>query len=131
MMRNTPELSHDGVDTLARKTGGRVVVAAAAVTATGALACAVCCVLPFALPAVALASAGGIIAWFAQAQSWLTDLALVAVAAAWLWVGWQSLRSKTRPAKSTLFAMGGATIFLVLAISWPILEPSVVRLLAS
>ncbi|UPK08007.1 hypothetical protein IVB05_12885 [Bradyrhizobium sp. 170] len=106
-------------------------VAAAAVTATGALACAVCCVLPFALPAVALASAGGIIAWFAQAQSWMMDLALVAAAAAWLWVGWQSLRSKTRPAKPTLFAMSCATIFLVLAISWPFLEPSVVRLLAS
>ena len=131
MMRDITELSHVGDDTPARRADGRVVVAAAAATATGALACAVCCVLPFALPAVALASAGGIIAWFAQAQSWMMHLALVTVAAAWLWVGWQSLRSKTRPAKSTLVAMGGATIFLVLAISWPLLEPSVVRLLAS
>lgn len=68
MMRNTPELSHDGVDARVRKAGGRVVVAVAAATATGALAYAVCCVLPFALPAVALASAGSIIAWCTSAE---------------------------------------------------------------
>ena len=131
MIPNAPDLSHVANEGPAQPTGSRVVVATAAATATGALACAVCCVLPFALPAVALASAGGIIAWFAQAQSWMMDLALAAVAGGWLWVGWQSLRFKVKPAKSTLFAMSSASLLLALAFAWPLLEPSVVRLLAS
>jgi hypothetical protein len=38
------------------------------------------------------------IAWFAEAYSWLTPLAIVAVAAGWLWVAMQSKRSGKRPA---------------------------------
>jgi hypothetical protein len=37
---------------------------AGAAAATGALACGVCCVLPFALPAAILALSGGFFAWF-------------------------------------------------------------------
>ena len=45
----------------------RLASTAATTTAIGAIACGVCCVLPFALPAVALAGTGGVIAWFGQA----------------------------------------------------------------
>jgi predicted negative regulator of RcsB-dependent stress response len=78
-----------------------------------------------------LAGAGGIIAWFAKAQIWLIALALIAVSGGWGWVGWQSLRSKAKLARSTLYAMARATLLLALAIAWPILEPSVLRALAS
>jgi hypothetical protein len=44
--------------------------------------CGVCCVLPLALPAVALAGAGGILAWFAGAFAWVTAVAVAAVARA-------------------------------------------------
>ena len=48
--------------------------------ATGAVACGVCCVLPFAFPAVAAASTGSLLAWFAGAHNWVTALAGMMVA---------------------------------------------------
>jgi hypothetical protein len=131
MIRNTPDLSNVAEEGAARAPRGRVVVTAAAATATGAFACAVGCVLPFALPAVALASAGGIIAWLVRAQGWMMYLALIAVGWGWLWVAWQSFGAKARPARSTLCAMGGATLLVAFAVAWPMLEPSVIRLLIS
>jgi hypothetical protein len=100
---------------------------AAVASATGAVACGVCCVLPLALPAVALASAGGILAWFAGAFAWMTRVAVVAVAGAWGGVWWQSARSRAKPAPSTLYLMGLATMLLVLALVWPLIEPQLVR----
>lgn len=94
-------------------------MAAAAATATGALTCAAGCILPFTLPAVALASAGGAIALLVQAQGWMMDLAVVAVAAGWIWVGWLSLRHRSRPALSTFGAMTVATLMLALLPSGP------------
>jgi hypothetical protein len=131
MTRNADDLSPIAEDRAARVPGGRIVAATAAATATGASACGVCCVLPFALPAVAMAGAGGVIAWLVGAQGWMMDLALIAVAGGWIWVGWQSLRHKARPATSTLGAMAGATLLLALAAVWPMIEPIVVELLIS
>ena len=109
----------------------RIVATIATATATGALALAVCCVLPFALPAVAMAAGGGVIAWLARAQGWMMGLALIAVAAGWIWVGWQSLRHNARPATPTVGAMGAASLLLVLAAVWPMVEPIVIQLLRS
>jgi hypothetical protein len=96
---------------------------AAVVSAAGAVACGVCCVLPLALPAVVLAGAGGILAWFAGAFPWMTGVAVVAVAAAWGWVWWESARSRARPATSTLYLMALATVLLAVALLWPLIEP--------
>jgi membrane protein DedA with SNARE-associated domain len=60
----------------------KIARATAAVAATGALACGVCCVLPFAPPAAALAISGGILAWFGSLRPWTTVAAVVAVAGA-------------------------------------------------
>lgn len=106
-------------------------MAVAAATATGALACAAGCILPFALPAIALASAGGVIAWLVQAQGWMMNLAVVAVAAGWIWVGWLSLRHKSRPTPSTFGAMTVATLMLALAAVWSVIEPVFVQLMIS
>ena len=46
-------------------------------------------------------------------------LAVVAVAGAWTWVGWQSLRSWAWPAPSTLYVMGSATALTAVAMMWP------------
>ena len=86
--------------------------------------------LPLALPAVVLASGGGILAWFAGAFTWMTRLAVVAVAAAWGWVSWESARARARPAPSTLYLMAVATVSLVVALLWPSIEPGLRRLLA-
>ena len=107
------------------KTAGALAITAA----TGAVACAACCVLPFALPAVALASVGSIVVLLAGALAWITGLAVIAVAGAWTWVGWQSLRSRARPAASTLYMMGGATALTAVAVMWPRVEPVVIRAL--
>src|SRR5262249_35345902 len=104
---------------------GRGIGAVAAVTATGALACAACCVLRFALPAVMLTAAGGVIVWLAGVAGWVAWVALLAVAGGWAWVWMQSARSKLRPAKSTLYTMGIATAFLALAFGWPMVEQRV------
>jgi hypothetical protein len=101
----------------------------AMIAATGAAACAACCVLPFALPAVALAGLGSVIAFLAGALVWVTPLAVVIVAGAWARVGWQSFRSRARPARSTLYMMGGATALTAVAVIWRQIEPTLIRFL--
>lgn len=93
--------------------------------ALAALACGVCCVLPFALPAVALATFGGALAVVAGIHWWVLAVAVVAVAAAWGWVAWQSFRAARRPARSTLLAMTVSSLILGAAVGWPYLEPLV------
>ena len=101
-------------------------MAKAAVVAAGtAAACTACCVLPFALPAVILANAGGVIALLDHAHGWATWLAAVGVVAAWAWTGRQAIRTSMRPAISTLVMMSIATIVVATAASWPLLKPVV------
>jgi hypothetical protein len=95
--------------------------------ATGAVACGVCCVLPFAFPAVAVASTGSLIAWFAGAHTWATAVAAVIVAGAWVSIGFHSHRARKKPSRATLYTMALATAVLVLAVLWPRIEPHVIR----
>ena len=88
-----------------QRRGNRAVGTVAATASVAALACGVCCVLPLAIPAAMLGMFGGTIAWFAQAYSWLTPIAVAAVVAGWLWVAYQSKRSGKRPARATLVIM--------------------------
>lgn len=105
--------------------------AAIAVVATGAVACSVCCVLPFALPAAVLASSGGALALFAGFLSWPAIIAIPGVAAAWLWVALQSYRSRQRPASTTIIALGIGTMFMVVGLAWPFIEPAALALVRS
>jgi hypothetical protein len=108
--------------------GTKIAGAAATIAATGALACGVCCVLPFALPAAILALSGGVFAWFGRLTPWVTAIAFVAVAAGWLWVGRQTFRTRRRPARSTLLTMTAATVLLAAALAWPHFEGSILAL---
>ncbi len=107
----------------------RLASTAATTTAIGAIACGVCCVLPFALPAVALAGTGGVIAWFGQAFWGALYTAAALVTLAWTWVAVITFRTKRRPAPSTLRAMLMATVALGVALIWPALEPHIRRAL--
>lgn len=131
MLPRTEDGSPEDGNNNASEKSGKVVAAAAAITATGALASAAGCILPFALPAVALAGAGSIVAWLVQAQGWMMNLALVAVTSGWIWGGWLSLKHRSRPALSTVGAMAAATLALALAGIWPVIEPAVVALTMS
>jgi hypothetical protein len=105
----------------------RTASVAALTTATGAVACGVCCVLPFAFPAVAAAGTGGLLAWFAGVHSWATALAAVIVAGAWISIGFQSHRVRRCPSRATLSTMALATAVLLLAVLWPRIEPHLIR----
>jgi hypothetical protein len=107
----------------------RTACGAALTVAAGAVVCGVCCVLPFALPAVALASAGGIIAWLGRFQFWATVLAAAIVTAAWVWIVVNNGRTKAKPARSTLYMMGIATVVLLLALLWSRIEPFIIHAL--
>jgi hypothetical protein len=107
----------------------RAVGVGAAVIATGALACGVCCVLPFALPAAALAISGGVLAWFGGSYPLATMIGALAVLGGWGWVGLQTMRARRRPARSTVVVMTLATLILVLALAWPGLEGWIAGLL--
>ncbi len=107
----------------------RLASTAATTTAIGAIACGVCCVLPFALPAVALAGTGGVIAWFGQAFWGALYTAGALVTLAWTWVAIITFRTRRRPAPSTLRAMLMATVALGVALIWPTLEPHILRAL--
>ena len=106
--------------------GSKAAGVTAVTLATGAVACGVCCVLPFALPATVLAATGSLLAWFVKLHLWVTILAILSVAGAWGWIGWQTRR---KPAFSTRLMMGAATVLLTVAVLWPLLEKPLVRML--
>jgi hypothetical protein len=112
--------------TEARAPGTKAASAVAVTASTAAFACGVCCVLPFAVPAAILGSIGGVLAWFADAYSWLTPIALVAVGAGWAWVGHQSWRTRRHPARLTVLLMAFATIMMAAAWIWPMFEPTII-----
>ena len=97
--------------------------------ATGAVACGVCCVLPFALPAALLASTGTVLALFVKMHLWVTILAILSVVGAWGWISWQSRRTRRKPATSTLFMMVAATVLLTVAVLWPLIERPIIQAL--
>lgn len=103
--------------------GGKA-AGAAAMTALAAAACTACCLLPFTLPAVILAGAGGFIAVLDHAHGWVTRLAVLVVIGAWLWIGWQVRKTQRRAARSTVAVMVLATLLTTAAASWPVLEPA-------
>jgi hypothetical protein len=96
---------------------------------TGAVACGVCCVLPFALPATILASTGSLLALLVKMHVWVTILAILSVVGAWGWIAWQTRRTRRKPAISTLSTMGAATMLLTVAVLWPLLEKPIIRML--
>lgn len=102
---------------------------AVAVSGVAIAGCVACCTLPFALPTVALASAAPFLVWLEDAQNWMTPLAVAATLLAWAWTGWQSVRTRAAPARSTMAAMSLATALLLPALAWPWIEPPLVRLL--
>jgi hypothetical protein len=85
-----PQPFHAAPGTASRDPGAHSTMKAAGVAAvtlaSGAVACGACCVLPFAVPAVALAGAGSMLALLAGAHAWVTGVAAVAVAGAWIWI---------------------------------------------
>ena len=89
---------------------------------TGAIACGVCCVLPFALPAHFSRAPGSLLALFVKMHLWVTILAILSVVGAWGWIAWQSRRTRRKPAMSTLFMMVAATVLLTVAVLWPLIE---------
>jgi cytochrome bd-type quinol oxidase subunit 2 len=103
-------------------TGGKA-ASAAAMTALAAAACTACCILPFTLPAVILAGAGGFIAMLDHAHVWVTRLSVLAVMCAWLWIGWQVRKTQRGATRLTLAVMVLATLLTAAASSWPVLEP--------
>lgn len=106
-----------------QKTPGGKAAGAAAMTALAAAACTACCILPFTLPAVILAGAGGFIAILDHAHGWVTRLAVLAVICAWLWIAWQVRKTQRRATRLTVAVMVFATLLTAAATSWPVLEP--------
>ena len=105
------------------------VAGVATVTALAAVACTACCLLPFTLPAVVLAAAGGSIAVFDHAHGWMTRLAVGVVVCAWLWIGWQVARTRRPLARATIVIMLLASLLTATAASWPLLEQAVTKAL--
>jgi ABC-type nickel/cobalt efflux system permease component RcnA len=87
----TAEVASRSVD---KQPGAKTAGLIAATLATGAVACAACCVLPFALPAAVLA--GGMLAWLAKAHLWIAGLAILVVIGAW--IAWRKRRTRCKPA---------------------------------
>lgn len=86
--------------------------------ALAAVACGVCCAAPFALSAVAMATGGGLLAALGRSSTWTVVIAVGAAATAWLWVTWQAMHARRRPARATLGVMSLATALLVAALVW-------------
>ena len=95
-------ISASVVKTPAKEPPGSKAAGVTAVTlSTGAVACGVCCVLPFALPATILASTGSLLALLVKMHVWVTILAILSVVGAWGWIAWQTRRTRRKPAIST------------------------------
>lgn len=122
--------SGSAVKASAKELPGSKAASVTAVTlSTGAVACGVCCVLPFALPATLLASTGTLLAWIVSMHLWVTVLAILSVSGAWGWIAWQSRRTRRRPAGSTLVMMAGSTVLLTVAVLWPLIERPLISML--
>jgi hypothetical protein len=106
-----------------QKAAGGKAASAAVMTALAAAACTACCLLPFTLPAVILASAGGLIAMLDHAHGWVTRLAVLVVICAWLWIGWQVRKTRRSATRFTVVTMVLATVLTAAAASWPVFEP--------
>jgi hypothetical protein len=109
--------------------GSKAAGVTAVTLSTGAIACGVCCVLPFALPAAVLAGTGPVLAWLVGIHKWVTLFAILAVVGAWGWVAWQSRRTQRRPAASTLAMLTLSTALLTVALLWPLIEKPLIRML--
>ena len=94
-------------------------------------ACALCCTLPVAFPAVALALLGGGVAFLGPVHKAMTVGGLLAVIAAWAWawVWFQSRRTGRRPARVTVRLLILATALLAVALAWPLVEVPLLALL--
>ena len=118
------------MNTADSKNDGRVAGVIAATAGTAALACGVCCVLPIAIPAIALTSMGGVLAWFGSVHVWATWIAAAAVVAGWIWIVRLAAKSRARTAPATLWLMGIATLSLGVAVFWPFIEPALISVLS-
>ncbi|WFU14030.1 hypothetical protein [Bradyrhizobium sp. CB3481] len=109
--------------------GSKAAGVTAVTLSTGAVACGVCCVLPFALPAAVLASTGTLLAWLVSVHVWVTALAILAVLGAWGWIAWQSRRTRRKAATATLVMMVLSTTLMTVAVLWPLIEKPLIRML--
>lgn len=107
----------------------RVAGGAAALAAIGALACGVCCVLPFALPAAVLDASGGVLAWFAGLTPWITRAGPRRGHRRLSLGRPPTLRTRRRPATSTLITIAAASALLAVALAWPRIEPAIIGVL--
>jgi hypothetical protein len=95
-------------------------------TSGGALACAACCVLPVAFPAIALAGGGAVLVWIDAATKIMFIAALLAVVGAWAWIAYRARATGKRTAKATLVMMNIATAVLIAGLAFPLYEPLIV-----
>ncbi len=103
---------------------------ATAASSAAVLSCAACCVLPLALPAALLAGTGATLGWLESASPWLRLLSVVIVAAAWLMIWRQSVRTGKRAARSTIILLGLSTVLTVISLLWePHFEAAVIGFL--
>jgi len=108
--------------------GGKA-AGAAVTTAVLATACAACCVLPLTLPAVALASVGGLIAVLDRAHGLMTMLSIAVVLCAWAWIVWRSRTTGLKIRRSVLAAMCVATLLTATLALGPVIESVVFQAL--
>lgn len=113
-----------------RADGGAALGVVSVATSAGAvLSCAACCVLPLALPAVALDGMAGGLAWMEAAHGWLTVAAVVLLAGAWGYVWRQSAATGRRAARATILLLGIATALTLVALAWSWIEPALIAAL--
>lgn len=105
-----------------RPSNRSVTTSAAKSGAAIAIACGVCCLLPFALPAVAATSAGAFIAAFGATYWWAVTIAVGLAVVGWGWIAWQSIQTGKRAHPNTVRAMLTATVVLGFALSWRYVE---------
>lgn len=96
-------------------------------TSGGALACAACCVLPIAFPAIALAFGGALLVWIDLATKAMFIAALLSVLGAWGWIAYRSRSSGKRTPRATLVMMSVATAVLLAGLAFPLYEPMIIR----
>jgi hypothetical protein len=108
---------------------GRVDKAAprtALATSGGALACAACCVLPIAFPAIALAFGGALLVWIDVATKAMFVAALLSVVGAWGWIAYRARSSGKRTPQATMVMLSVATVVLLAGLALPLYEPLIV-----
>ena len=111
-----PSSQYCAPDQASTRNSEKIAGTASVTSGAAVFACAACCAIPLMFPAVASTSAGALLAWVGRGSFAVTVIAIVTVAASWLWLWRRAAKNEARVSRATVKLMALATLGVVAAV---------------